>query len=111
MSEFVEYLKEVFEPFGQIHARRMFGGYGLYYDGIMIGLVAEDTLYLKADEDTVAFFRDKDLGPFEYNKAGKTVRMSYYLAPEEIFDDPGEATLWARRAWEAACRAGKTGSK
>ena len=109
MSEFVEYLTEVFEPFGQIRSRRMFGGHGLYYDGIMFGLVADDTLYLKADKDSQAFFTDKGLGPFEYNKAGKTVKMSYYLAPEEIFDNPEAATLWARRAWEAAYRAKKTG--
>ena len=111
VSEFVDYLKEVFGKFGQIHARRMFGGYGLYYDGIMIGLVADDTLYLKADEVTREFFKNRGLDQFEYNKGGKAVKMSYFLAPEEIFDNPEEATLWARRAYEAAYRAKRTGRK
>jgi hypothetical protein len=50
ISEYVEFLKEVFEQFGQIQPRRMFGGYGIFYKGLMFGLVAEDVLYLKGDE-------------------------------------------------------------
>lgn len=98
----MEYLQEVFEAFGQVSARRMFGGYGIYHDGIMFGLVAEDALYLKADESTARYFESQGLGQFEYHKGGKTVRMSYYLAPEEIFDDPAAAVLWAKRAYDVA---------
>lgn len=104
MSEFVEFLKTVFEEFGPIQARRMFGGYGIYHDGVMFGLVAEDTLYLKADESTAKEFEVRGLGQFEYEKGNKIVKMSYYLAPEEILDDPEEASLWARRAYEVAFR-------
>jgi len=46
MSQFVEYLHEVFERFGPIRIRKMFGGYGVYHGGLMFGLVADDTLYL-----------------------------------------------------------------
>ena len=105
MSEFVDYLHEVFESFGAIQVRRMFGGYGIYHDGVMFALVADDTLYLKADATTVAYFEARALEPFEYDKGGKVVKMSYYRAPEEIFDSPDEATLWARRAYEVAFRA------
>lgn len=105
MSEFVDYLNEVFEPFGEIRARRMFGGYGIYHDGVMFGLVADDTLYLKADEDSATHFKSRGLGRFEYDKDGKTIKMSYYLAPDEIFDEPDAAVLWARRACDAALRA------
>jgi DNA transformation protein len=56
VSEFVDYLHEVFGRFGPIHVRRMFGGYGIYHDGIMFGLVADDTLYLKADASTAKHF-------------------------------------------------------
>lgn len=105
MSEFVDYLKEVFEAFGPVQARRMFGGHGLFHDGLMFGLVADDTLYLKGDEVTASRFEEKGLLRFEYAKANKTVKLSYYMAPEEIFDDPGEAAVWARHAFEAALRA------
>lgn len=105
MSGFVDYLHEVFEPFGRIRARRMFGGYGIYHDGIMFALVSGDTLYLKADDRTASLFETRSLPRFEYTRAGRTVGLSYYEAPEEIFDDPDEALAWARRAFDAALRA------
>ncbi|MCW9013481.1 MAG: TfoX/Sxy family protein [Gammaproteobacteria bacterium] len=105
MSEFVDYLQEVFEPFGNIYARKMFGGYGIYFDGVMFGLVANDTLYLKADASTANDFESRNLSQFEYKKGNKIIKMSYYLAPEEIFDDPEKATIWAKRAYEVAFRA------
>ena len=104
MGEFVEYLKEVFVHFGSIQARKMFGGYGIYHKGVMFGLVADDTLYLKADDETAKDFEEKGLGPFEYDKGDKVVKMSYYLAPDEILDDPTEAASWARRSYEVALR-------
>ncbi|MFK8054102.1 MAG: TfoX/Sxy family protein [Woeseiaceae bacterium] len=105
MSEFVDYLTEVFEPFGKIHSRRMFGGHGIYHDGLMFGLVADDQLYLKADADSVGYFHHHELPAFEYDKNGKLMKMSYFLAPESIFDDTEEAITWARRAYDAALRA------
>lgn len=107
MSEFVAYLKEVFEEFGPVQTRRMFGGHGLFYDGLMFGLVADDTLYLKGDDATAPHFESRGLSRFEYSRAGRAVYLSYYMAPEEIFDNPGEAAKWARRAFEAALRAKK----
>lgn len=106
-SEFVDYLSEVFESFGPISARRMFGGYGIYHDGLMFGLVAYDVLYLKADAETAQRFEDEGLAKFEYVKQGKPMRLSYYSAPEIIFDDPDEARAWASLAFEAALRSRK----
>lgn len=111
MSEFIEYLGEVFERFGAIQARRMFGGHGLYYDGLMFALVADGVLYLKADSESADTFKAQGLRPFEYQKNGKAVNLSYYTAPEEIFDDPDRARDWANRAYEAALRARAAKSK
>lgn len=105
MSEFVDYLHEVFEQFGRIHVRKMFGGYGIYHDGIMFGLVADDTLYLKADHTTAKHFESRGLNQFEYDKGGKPVKMSYYEAPAEILDDPEDAAVWARRSYDVAMSA------
>ncbi|MEM7432521.1 MAG: TfoX/Sxy family protein [Pseudomonadota bacterium] len=107
MSEFVDYLGEVFQQFGAIRARRMFGGYGVYHDDLMFGLVADDVLYLKADDQSAGLFTEKGLMPFEYVKNGKPMKMSYYTAPEEIFDDPDVAEAWARHAYDAALRSKK----
>lgn len=111
MSEFVEHLVEVFQQFGTVRARRMFGGYGVYHDDLMFGLVADDTLYLKADNQSAKLFEGKGLSRFEYVKNGKSMKMSYYLAPEEIFDDPDAATLWAQHAFAAALRSRKPARK
>lgn len=109
MSEFVENLKQVFASFGAIHSRRMFGGYGLFHDGLMFGLVADDVLYLKADDQSVAMFEQRGLAPFRYEKRSGVVALSYHMAPDEIFDDPDAAREWAVRAFEAALRGRKPG--
>ena len=111
MSEFVDNLKEVFALFGSVSAKRMFGGYGIYHDNLMFGLVSDEVLYLKADESSAYAFSKKGLQPFEYEKNGKKIKMAYYMAPEEIFDDPEIAREWAIRAFEAALRGRKSTSR
>ena len=110
MSEFVTYLHEVFATFGPITAKRMFGGHGIYHNGLMIGLVADDALYLKCDAESRPLFVARGLHAFEYIKNGKAMQMSYLAAPEDIFDDPDDAKLWATHAYQSALRAqaGKT---
>ena len=103
-NEFIEFLNEVFEEFGPIESRRMFGGYGIYHDGVMFALVEDNTLYLKADESTKSHFESRSLPQFEYARKDKTIKMSYYLAPDEIFDDRDEAAIWASHAYEAALK-------
>ncbi len=104
-NEFVDYLSEVFEQFAPITARKMFGGHGIYAHGVMFALVAENTLYLKADAENVSAFVQRGLAQFTYAQKGKPVKMSYYLAPEEILEDRAQAAEWARHAYAAACRA------
>ena len=111
MSEFVDNLKEVFAQFGSVSAKRMFGGYGIYYENLMFGLVADEVLYLKADDSSADAFSKLGLLPYEYEKNGKKIKMAYYMAPEEIFDDPEIAKEWAVRAFEAALRGRKSNSK
>ena len=106
MSQFVQSLHEVFERMGRIEARRMFGGHGLYHDGRMFGLVADNTLYLKADAETLPEFERRGLPAFGYEREGRRMEMSYRQAPEEIFDDREEAARWGRMAWAAALRSG-----
>lgn len=105
MSEFIEYLHEVFELLGPLSARRMFDGYTLYYDKLPFGIVYDDTLYLKADRVSARFFEELELPRFTYEKQGKTINLPYFQAPDYILEDRAEAALWGRRAFEAALRA------
>ncbi len=56
MNESIDYLHEVFDAFGPIRMRRMFGGWGIYHDGLMFGLYSSGRLYLKTDAYNVAQF-------------------------------------------------------
>jgi DNA transformation protein len=101
---FVELLKDSLRGLGPVSVRRMFGGAGLYADGVMFGLVTDDTLYLKADEATKGAFQAEGLGPFLYSARGRSVAMSYWRAPERLLDDPEEMVGWARTALGVAQR-------
>jgi len=107
MSEFVEYLPEAFSAFGPVSIRRMFGGHGVYHDGLMIGLVASEMLYLKVDAQSVQAFEALDLAQFKYPKGDKLVGMSYYQAPVDALEDPDEMREWAQLAFDAALRSRK----
>ena len=109
--DFINYLLELLAPLDGVSAKRMFGGYGLFRDGLMFGLVADDTLYFKTDEQSVARFTERELEPFTYSKAGKPMQMSYYRAPEETMDSSDDMCEWARLAYAAALRAPKAKPK
>jgi DNA transformation protein len=107
MSEFGDYLEDQFREFGAVRVRRLFGGHGVFYDGVMIGLIASEQLYLKTDAETVGRFEELGLPQFGYPKGDKRVGMSYYLAPEDALDDPTEMREWAELAYQAALRSKK----
>jgi DNA transformation protein len=102
-----DYLKDLFEPFGAVSPRRMFGGLGVFYDGLMFALVADGTLYLKADDDTVPLFEEAGCTPFVYQGKTKPVQLSYWSVPEDVADDPDMMRIWAERAFSAALKAKK----
>ncbi|MEE9320943.1 MAG: TfoX/Sxy family protein [Granulosicoccus sp.] len=105
MSEFTDYLTDLLDDFGAVRVRRMFGGYGIYHEGFMFGLIADDVLYLKVDAENMAFFEELDLPTFTYLKNGRTMAMSYRQAPEDFLEDRLVAADWAMRSLAAAQRA------
>jgi len=107
MSDFVDFAIETLSHNGAVSSRRMFGGHGLYKDGLMFALIADDILYLKVDKSSAEEFDREGLAHFEFPKNGKLVKMSYRMAPEVIFDDPEHAAKWTRIAYDAALRSQK----
>ncbi|HYF85971.1 TfoX/Sxy family protein [Azospirillum sp.] len=63
-SEYVATLCEMMASLGDVRARRMFGGYGLSIDGLTFALVADETLYFKADDVNRSAFAELGLEPF-----------------------------------------------
>lgn len=104
-SGFQEFLVELFEPIGGVTFRKMFGGVGIFRDGLMFALVADDTLYLKADEGTAVDFQAEGSGPFVYDGKDRPVAMQYWRLPERLYDDPEAFREWALTAFEVAVRA------
>ncbi len=100
-----EFLHDLFSAFRPVTVRRMFGGAGIYADGVMFGLVADGAIYLKADAGNEADFEREKMPPFEYQaKSGKRAVMTYRQMPERLFDDPEALTQWASHALAAAQR-------
>jgi DNA transformation protein and related proteins len=104
-SEFVDFVLESLQSLRGVSARRMFGGHGIYKDGVMFALIAYDQLYLKVDDRNRPDFEAAGLEPFTYTGKGRPIRMSYHEAPSEGFDDPEILCDWARGSYAAALRA------
>ena len=104
-SELIRHLLELMQTLGPVEARRMFGGHGLFVDGLMFAMVASGELYLKVDQQTLFDYEDLGLQPFTYLRGGKTCALSYYQAPEDLFEDQQQMRYWGNRAIEVAMRA------
>jgi DNA transformation protein len=103
-QEFANHIVDLLDPFGPCEARRMFGGFGIFHHGLMFGLIADGSLYLKADAESQALFEAEGSEAFSYYKQGKEYKLSYFLAPETFFEDPENCLYWARKAFDAALR-------
>jgi DNA transformation protein len=104
-DEFSEFLREQLAPVGRVTMRRMFGKTGVFCDGLMLGMVNEDTLYFRVDEFNREFFSEAaSYPPLSYVKGGRTIPLSFWQVPDRLFDEPEEFVTWARQAQEAARR-------
>ncbi|MBA1146879.1 TfoX/Sxy family protein [Ectothiorhodospiraceae bacterium WFHF3C12] len=103
--EYVNYLLDQLAPLGEVRARAMFGGFGVYLDRVMFGLVADNAFYLKVDEENRPHFEAAGSEPFVYHRKGKPMAMSYWLLPEAAADDREAMLEWARLGIQAALRA------
>lgn len=107
---FADFVEDSLQSLGPVGARRMFGGHGIFLDGLMFALIADDTLYLKVDDGNRPAFETRGLGPFVYEGKGRAVRMSYFEAPPDALDEPEVLRAWAGDALAAARRA-QTGKR
>ena len=104
-SDFVSHVSELLASAGHVVTKRMFGGHGVYLDGLFMAIIVDDELYLKADDVTRAAFDAESCAPFVYAKDGQDMTMSYRRAPDDAMDAPHLMLPWAQRALAAALRA------
>lgn len=100
----IAHLHDLLDGLGTVSSRAMFGGHGVYLDGMIIGLVADEAFYLKTDAQTRPHFQAAGSVPFTYEKKGEPCATSYWLAPDEAMESPQGMRPWARLAFETALR-------
>ena len=111
-DEYLSFVEELFAPAFPVRIRRMFGGAGIFWEEVMIGLIAYERIYLKADETTRPDFEAEGSKPFVFTpKSGERVAMSYLELPERLYDEPDELRAWALKARDVAMRAKATPKK
>jgi DNA transformation protein len=101
-----ERIREVFEPVGRVQLRRMFGGHGIYMDGLIFALEADGVLFLKTDDVNRVLFESRGSRCFMYMKLGKEMPLpNYWSLPASAFDDPDELRELTRSSLAASQRA------
>lgn len=107
-QSFIEQAEELFRPFGAIRIKKMFGGAGVYCDDLFFAIMDDGAVWFKVDDESRGAFEARGLSPFTFEmKDGSSATMSYYSAPDEIFDDEDELRHWTTLALDAARRAAK----
>ncbi|MGH6872899.1 MAG: TfoX/Sxy family protein [Rhizomicrobium sp.] len=93
---------DLFEEFGPVRLGRFFGGEGVWAGDVMIGMIFDDVIYFKTDEETRKAFLAERCKPFSFRKGGETVVTGWYALPDRLYDDPDELACWARAALAVA---------
>lgn len=99
-----ESLEDMFAPVGAVAVKRMFGGFGIFADGMMFALYGRSHIFLKADEETAQLFADEGCEEFLYSRGEKTMSLGYWSLPDQALDDADELVVWSRLALAAARR-------
>ena len=104
-ASFAEFLREQLVPLGHVGWRRMFGKTGVFCDGVMFAMVADNTLYFRVDDlNRDAFAEAASFPPLNYAKQGTLIDLAFWRAPERLLDDQDELLAWSQLALAAAHR-------
>lgn len=105
MAGLEDLLEELLAPLDGVSIRRMFGGRGVFKDGLMFALMSSrGVFYLKADQETAPAFAAEGCEQWMPEMTRRTMAMPYWRAPERLFDEPEDFADWAKAAYAAARR-------
>ena len=105
-QEFQDYVTDQLSVAGSILPKRMFGGVGLYADGIFFALIANDILYQKVDDTNRQDYKSAGMDAFR-PYPDKTRSMQYFEVPVDVLEDQQELLAWARKSIAVALNAKK----
>ncbi len=97
---------DLFAEFGPIRLRRFFGGESIASDDTIFGMIFDDIIYFKTDDETRKAFQAETCKPFTFvkHKSGETVVTTWFALPDRLYDDPDELAQWARAALAVAAK-------
>lgn len=104
-EEYLQFIHDQLSEFGAVDIKRMFGGIGLFKDGLMFGKIGGDTFRLKVDESNQQQFKDKGMEPYYSEKKKKG--MPYWEVPADVLEDRTVLAAWANQSFEIAKAASK----
>lgn len=81
-----------------ITTKKLFSGWGIYKFGRIFGIIIDDELYFKTNENNLKYFIDKGSHPFSFERLGKMVSLPYWTLPDEIFSDEEKLVEWIERS-------------
>ena len=96
-DEYMTYVIDQLDAVGPVQARRMFGGAGLYLDGLFFALIADDVLYFKVDDSNRTDYKSYGMGPFRPFPDKPNI-MQYYEVPIEVLENRDTLRDWAKKA-------------
>ncbi len=108
MSVSADFHSYVLEQLALLHAvssRRMFGGVGLYWDGLFFGLIDDDVLYLKVDDSNRSDYTSRGMDAFRPFKDKPLYSMTYFQVPADVLEEAELLVQWARKSCAVALAA------
>ena len=87
-NEYLQFIIQKLNPLGNVMSRAMFGGYGIFHEGVMFALIADDTLYFKVNETNRAMYKQAGSKPFPHG-------ISYWEVPADLLEEDNRLHEWA----------------
>lgn len=88
----------LFSPLGEITLRSMFGGFGLFADGVIFSLIKNEHLHIRSHESTRHEFKKRGYKVYSYEKRGLPVMTRYYAVPKDVVNDSKQVIQLASEA-------------
>jgi DNA transformation protein len=95
---YLEYVLEQLATLAALRSNRMFGGIGLYSDGIFFGLIDDDTLFFKTNDSNIAAYRERNMPRFMPFPDRPDAVLGYHQVPADVIEDAETLVAWARQS-------------
>ena len=105
-EDYKSYIEEQFSAYGDVDFKKMFGGYGIFREGIMFAMISPGDIFrMRADDNNVGDYQKEGMQQFPSHGGKKG--MPYWDVPAYVIENQNDLKLWAEKSYKAALRAKK----